>query len=86
MHPFLHFYLSYTSICALHRIGVAVDLVEEAADCVTSLGNLPLFCCLLVATFVLFSALWLLYTTYLVSSAEVCIFCVNKKSTNGKCR
>jgi hypothetical protein len=53
------------------RIGVAVDLVEEAAECVTSLGSLPLFCLLLVVVFVAFSALWLLYTTYLVSSADV---------------
>ena len=53
------------------RIGVAVDLIEEAAECITSLGNLAAFCVIMAATFVMFSALWLLYTTYLVSSAEV---------------
>lgn len=69
----------YLVVMLRHRIRLAVDLVEEAAECVTSLGSLPLFCLLLVVIFIGFSGLWLLYTTYLVSSAEVSIMSILMK-------
>eukprot|EP00602_Paraphysomonas_sp_CaronLab_P008850 CAMPEP_0185018998 /NCGR_PEP_ID=MMETSP1103-20130426/1632_1 /TAXON_ID=36769 /ORGANISM="Paraphysomonas bandaiensis, Strain Caron Lab Isolate" /LENGTH=580 /DNA_ID=CAMNT_0027549065 /DNA_START=258 /DNA_END=2000 /DNA_ORIENTATION=+ len=59
-------------VCFLReRIQLAIDLIQEAAACVTSLTAVPLFCLCQVLCFCGFSVLWLLYTVYLVSSAEV---------------
>jgi hypothetical protein len=56
---------------ALFRIQLAISLLQEAAACITAMVGLPFYCLVQAIGFVGFSAIWLLYTTYLVSSAEI---------------
>jgi hypothetical protein len=56
---------------ALLRIQLAISLLQEAAACITAMVGLPFYCLVQACGFVGFSAIWLLYTTYLVSSAEI---------------
>jgi hypothetical protein len=53
------------------RIQLAITLMQEAAACITAMVGLPLYCLMQACGFVGFSAIWLLYTTYLVSSAQI---------------
>ena len=53
------------------RIMLAISLVQEAAACITALVLLPVLLLLQVAVFIAFTALWMYYALYLVSSADI---------------
>ena len=50
---------------------LAITLVQEAAACITALVLLPLLLLVQVIVFIAFTALWLYYALYLVSSADI---------------
>ena len=50
---------------------LAISLVQEAAACITALVMLPLLLLLQVGVFLAFTALWMYYSLYLVSSADI---------------
>lgn len=58
----------FTNHC---RIQLAITLLQEAAACITAMVGLPFYCLVQACGFVGFSAIWLFYTTYLVSSADI---------------
>lgn len=60
-----------TIISLSSRIQLAISLLQEAAACITAMVGLPFYCLVQACAFVGFSAIWLVYTTYLVSSAEI---------------
>lgn len=53
------------------RIMLAITLVQEAAACITALVLLPLLLLVQVIVFLAFTALWMYYALYLVSSADI---------------
>lgn len=63
----LHSYL----LIKISRIQLAISLLQEAAACITAMVGLPFYCLVQACGFVGFSAIWLFYTTYLVSSADI---------------
>lgn len=67
--------LAFVWLCVVlfmrERIMLAITLVQEAAACITALVMLPLLLLLQVVLFIGFTAIWLWYTVYLVSSADI---------------
>mmetsp|Transcript_8013 Transcript_8013/g.13592 ORF Transcript_8013/g.13592 Transcript_8013/m.13592 type:complete len:428 (+) Transcript_8013:815-2098(+) len=67
--------LAFIWVCVVvfmrQRIMLAISLVQEAAACITALVLLPLLLLVQVAIFLAFTALWMYYSLYLVSSADI---------------